>query len=149
MSSRSSIRSDDQVGDTPAWLSDVLNTQLPGNGGRVTVAGQPFVMRRGILRAESVLSKQQQQTSDSFSFKWAQRDTFESQAARTPDAVAVELGQARLSYGELDRRANGLAHRLRGWGVGREERVGILLGVRECRTRSKSRRPRRCVCAGV
>ncbi|HEX3552498.1 MAG TPA: amino acid adenylation domain-containing protein, partial [Thermoanaerobaculia bacterium] len=49
------------------------------------------------------------------------------QAARSPGAVAVACGGESLTYGELDRRANGLAHRLRRLGVGPEVRVGIAL----------------------
>ncbi len=37
---------------------------------------------------------------------------FEAQAERTPDAVAVDDGSRRLSYGELEARANQLAHLL-------------------------------------
>lgn len=52
----------------------------------------------------------------------------EAQAARTPDADAVQDGERILSYAELNRRANQLAHLLRARGVGRGARVGILLG---------------------
>jgi amino acid adenylation domain-containing protein/non-ribosomal peptide synthase protein (TIGR01720 family)/FkbM family methyltransferase len=52
---------------------------------------------------------------------------FEAQADRTPDAVAVVCGERRLSFRELDRRANRLAWRLRALGVGPEERVGLCL----------------------
>ncbi|MXV13445.1 amino acid adenylation domain-containing protein, partial [Xanthomonas sp. LMG 8992] len=48
---------------------------------------------------------------------------FAAQAARQPDAPAVEYDGQVLSYGELNRRANRLAHRLIGLGVRPDERV--------------------------
>lgn len=50
---------------------------------------------------------------------------FEEQVERTPDAVAVMDEHAQITYRELDRRANQLAHYLRGMGVGPEVLVGI------------------------
>ncbi|WP_418515016.1 non-ribosomal peptide synthase/polyketide synthase [Delftia sp. PS-11] len=51
--------------------------------------------------------------------------SFEASAKRTPDAVALAFGDAALSYGELNRRANRLAHRLMSLGVGLETRVAV------------------------
>ena len=51
----------------------------------------------------------------------------EAQVARTPEATAVVFGDERLSYRELDRRANRLAGRLRALGVGPDIRVGVCL----------------------
>ena len=50
---------------------------------------------------------------------------FEREAARRPDAIAVVFGDAEVTYRELNRRANQLAHRLRTEGVKDEAAVGI------------------------
>jgi non-ribosomal peptide synthetase component F len=52
---------------------------------------------------------------------------FEAQVARTPDAIAAVFGEEYLTYQELNRRANQLAHFLRGLGVGPEELVGLCV----------------------
>jgi non-ribosomal peptide synthetase component F len=52
---------------------------------------------------------------------------FEAQVERTPDAIAVVFEAEQLTYGELNRRANQLAHHLRALGVGPEVLVAICL----------------------
>ncbi|MGY4490645.1 amino acid adenylation domain-containing protein [Pseudomonas sp. TE3610] len=50
---------------------------------------------------------------------------FERQAARAPQAVALSSGTERLSYAQLNARANRVAHVLRSRGVGPQVLVGI------------------------
>ncbi|WIN00199.1 amino acid adenylation domain-containing protein [Actinoplanes oblitus] len=52
---------------------------------------------------------------------------FREQAQRTPDRVAISHGDVRLSYAEVDRRANALAHRLIAAGVRPQSTVGVLM----------------------
>jgi amino acid adenylation domain-containing protein len=52
---------------------------------------------------------------------------FEAQAELTPEAPAVVFNDESTTYGELNRRANQLAHYLRSLGVGPDVPVGICL----------------------
>ncbi|MEU1285262.1 amino acid adenylation domain-containing protein [Kitasatospora sp. NPDC005856] len=52
---------------------------------------------------------------------------FAAQAARTPEAVALVCGDTRLTFAELDARADRLAHRLLAAGAGRESVVALAL----------------------
>jgi amino acid adenylation domain-containing protein len=54
-------------------------------------------------------------------------ELFEAQVERTPHAVALVLGDEVLTYAELNRRANRLAHHLRGLGVRPDARVGLCV----------------------
>ena len=54
-------------------------------------------------------------------------ELFEEQVEKTPDAVAVVFENDSLCYTELNRRANRLAHYLRGLGVGPDARVAVCV----------------------
>lgn len=66
----------------PAWQLDLLNITAPEEGGEVTITGQAFVVKDGILRSKSLVSDAQKQTEETFGFKWKKRDTFESDVMR-------------------------------------------------------------------
>ncbi len=54
-------------------------------------------------------------------------ELFEEQVERNPDATAIIFEEQRLTYRELNRKANQLAHYLRKQGVGPEVLVGICI----------------------
>jgi non-ribosomal peptide synthetase component F len=54
-------------------------------------------------------------------------ELFEAQVARSPDALAVIAGAQRVTYGELNRRANQLARALQRHGVVAGTRVALSL----------------------
>ncbi len=55
------------------------------------------------------------------------QELFEEQVLRDPDAVALASGGVELSYGELNRRANRLAHHITARGAGPGVRVGLCM----------------------
>ncbi|NMZ19529.1 non-ribosomal peptide synthetase [Pseudomonas rhodesiae] len=62
-----------------------------------------------------------------FSAQRLVHELFADRAQETPDAVAVKFDTQTLTYGELDRQANRLAHALIARGVGAEVRVAIAM----------------------
>jgi amino acid adenylation domain-containing protein len=54
-------------------------------------------------------------------------EVFEAQVRKSPDNVAVTFEERSLTYGELNARANQLAHHLRALGIGPEKVVGVCL----------------------
>src|SRR5215471_5927970 len=54
-------------------------------------------------------------------------EIFEGQVAKTPEAIAVKCGEEVLTYEQLNKRADGLAHTLRELGVEPEVRVALYL----------------------
>ena len=67
------------------------------------------------------------QTAEVFPHAPCLHQIFEAQAEQTPAATAVRFEGQELTYAELNRRANQLAHRLRKLGVGWEVLVAICM----------------------
>ncbi|HEY2215983.1 MAG TPA: condensation domain-containing protein, partial [Solirubrobacteraceae bacterium] len=66
-------------------------------------------------------------TAASFPREACVHELFEQQARKTPNAMAVELGSARLTYAQLNEKANRLADYLREWGLGADSLVGLCM----------------------
>src|SRR5581483_9699606 len=62
-----------------------------------------------------------------FSTQTLVHERFEAQALHTPDTVALVFEDQHMTYAELDRRANQLAHYLQGLGVGPQVPVGLCM----------------------
>ncbi|MCB1121668.1 MAG: AMP-binding protein, partial [Verrucomicrobiae bacterium] len=83
----------------------------------------------------SLLKEEEQQnqlkdwnaTKVDFGREYCIHELFEKQVGRSPHAVAVEFKHRQLSYEELNRRANRLAHYLADLGLGQEAPVGICM----------------------
>jgi amino acid adenylation domain-containing protein len=87
------------------------------------------------MRTLEVLPKEERQqvlyewnaTEEEYPSDKCIHELFEEQVEKTPEAVAVVFEDALLTYAELNRRANQLAHYLRGLGVGTDALVAICM----------------------
>ncbi len=77
--------------------------------------------------AEATLLEQWNQTGRDYPADITLVDLFENQVAATPDATALIFESEQLSYAELNKRANQLAHYLRKRGIGPDSAVGICM----------------------
>ncbi|QOH70302.1 non-ribosomal peptide synthase/polyketide synthase [Pseudomonas putida] len=66
-------------------------------------------------------------TAEQYPLQQSIQQLIEAQVQRTPDAPALAFGEVRLSYAQLNARANRLAHRLIALGVGADGLVGIAV----------------------
>jgi amino acid adenylation domain-containing protein/non-ribosomal peptide synthase protein (TIGR01720 family) len=66
-------------------------------------------------------------TSEDYPGQVCLHELIEAQAERTPDAIALISGDEKLSYQQLNRRANQLAHYLKRRGVGPDVCVGLCV----------------------
>ncbi|WP_146201073.1 non-ribosomal peptide synthetase, partial [Tumebacillus permanentifrigoris] len=76
---------------------------------------------------EQVLLVDWNQTDADFPRTMTMYDLFEAQVERTPEAIALVVGEQRLTYRELNARANQVAYYLRRLGVQQESLVGVYL----------------------
>src|SRR5215213_5970923 len=67
------------------------------------------------------------QTGADYSSRMTLPQLFQAQVERTPEGTALVFGNERITYDELNRRANKLAHHLVKLGVGPEQLVGICM----------------------
>ncbi|MEV6173505.1 amino acid adenylation domain-containing protein [Streptomyces sp. NPDC051954] len=112
------------TGDTVRQLLDALALALAGAPGQPGSAATdlPMLTDAGYDRVVRQFSGDGTPLADGLV-----HTDFERQAQLTPDAPAVVWGDRSLSYGQLEARANRLAHRLRSLGVGPDRPVAVYL----------------------
>jgi amino acid adenylation domain-containing protein len=76
---------------------------------------------------EAIILREWNQTGAEYPDRACVHELFEAQARLHPEWTAAWLGNARISYGELNRMANLLARHLRGKGIGRQSLVGLFV----------------------
>ena len=107
---------------TIARMAENLHTLLQGLDGSLRVSELPLLSPGERFTLESW-----NRTEKVFPKFSSIHELIEAQAERTPNAPAVWYEGQPLSYSDLNRRANQIAHRLQSLGVGTESLVGICM----------------------
>ncbi|WP_145052127.1 non-ribosomal peptide synthetase [Paenibacillus xylanexedens] len=120
----------------------IYNTALFAGAGMKRLVQHFHILLEGIVANPDqamnelpLLSKEEQhqlivewnQNRRDYSWERCVHELFEAQAATAPDALAVSDGDERLRYGELNHKANQLAHELRNRGARRGMNVGVCM----------------------
>lgn len=96
---------------------------------QATAASQrPLREASGLSQAQSDWLQELSRTDTRLETPALLHQLFEAQVQARPEAIALIHGDTRLSYRELEDRANRLAHRLRGAGLQAGQPVGLFLG---------------------
>ncbi len=94
----------------------------------ITDNAEESVARLPMLTEEEVQQQVQQWNETDVAYPSISiQEGFEVWASRKPEGIALVYGEETVSYGELNRKANQLAHRLQSLGVGVDTLVGICL----------------------
>jgi len=65
--------------NNPQWLWNYLGISAPQEDDKFDLVGQSFVQSQGLPRIQAILSEAQEQTKETFRFKWKKRDTYDSE----------------------------------------------------------------------
>ncbi|ASS75247.1 hypothetical protein CIG75_09800 [Tumebacillus algifaecis] len=113
---------------TPARISRMLNHFQTLLEGVAANPAQPIGELPLLTEAERhQLLIEWNDTSAEFPQDICLHHLFEQQVDQTPDLVAAVYGEQELTYGELEDRANQLAHHLQSLGVGPDVPVGVCV----------------------
>lgn len=94
----------------------------------ITNNAEESVARLPMLTEEEVQQQVQQWNETDVAYpSISVQEGFEAWASQKPEKIALVYGEETVSYGELNRKANQLAHRLQSLGVGVDTLVGICL----------------------
>ncbi len=131
-----------EQGDGDVQMRFIYNTDLFDSSTIERMSGHYVSLLEGIvanpgsrLSSLPLLSEEERQevlfgwnrTEASYAQDACVHELFEAQASSSPSTRAVVCGEQELSYGELNERANRLAHHLRSRGVGPETLVGLCV----------------------
>jgi amino acid adenylation domain-containing protein/non-ribosomal peptide synthase protein (TIGR01720 family) len=96
-------------------------------GGAVASPDTPITLLPMLTPAERSQIEARNRTEKEYPLDRCLHELIEEQVDRTPDATALIFEDERVTYRELDRRSNQLAHRLRRLGAGPDDLVGVAM----------------------